>query len=512
MRAFHAPRERDGRFAVPGGPIECAPTVRHRPRATMSDPPPAGRTLRLTLICSLPALAVLGALWVGGALGLATAAIGYGATLVGLGLVAGLLLRDVARLEGHFARLVAGGAVRPPAIATRTLVPLATAILRHVRDLSRESERLRASSARDDAVLAALPDPLLILDSARRIVRANDAALALFGADIVGRDLATALSDPRILRAVDEVCGGAEPRDVELRLASQMVDRQLAARIVGLDGGAGDGRTTIVGFHDLTLVKRSEQMRADFVANVSHELRTPLTSLSGFIETLQGPARGDDDAHQRFLAIMQEQAERMNRLVDDLLSLSEIELVEHTPPLDPVDAAEVLRMVVDGLQPQAAARRMSLEIEREGCGGRVIGDREQLAQVFRNLIDNAIKYGREASPIEVRIERRSGPAADGQADTLSISVADRGPGIAREHLPRLTERFYRVDAGRSRELGGTGLGLAIVKHIVNRHRGTLAIKSEVDRGSRFTVSLPLAVNDTEKHPPRRAPGPFGSVT
>ena len=477
----------------------------------MSDPPPAGRTLRLTLIFSLPALAVLGALWVGGALSLATAAIGYGVTLVGLGLVAGRLLRDVARLEDHFARLAAGGAVRPPAIATRTLAPLATAILRHVRDLSGESERLQASSARDDAVLAALPDPLLILDSARRIVRANDAALALFGADIVGRDLTTALSDPRMLRAVDEVCGGAEPRDVELRLASQMVDRQFAARIVGLDGGAGAGRTAIIGFHDLTLVKRSEQMRADFVANVSHELRTPLASLSGFIETLQGPARGDDDAHRRFLAIMQEQAERMNRLVDDLLSLSKIELVEHTPPLDPVDASEVLRMVVDGLQPQAAARRMSLEIEREGCGSRVIGDREQLAQVFRNLIENAIKYGREASPIEVKIERRSG-SGGGQADMLSISVADRGPGIAREHLPRLTERFYRVDAGRSRELGGTGLGLAIVKHIVNRHRGTLTIKSEVDRGSRFTVSLPLVVNDTEKHPPRRVREPFGSVT
>ena len=477
----------------------------------MSDPPPAGRTLRLTLICSLPALAVLGALWVGGALGLATAAIGYGATLVGLGLIAGRLLRDMARLEGHFDRLGAGGAARPPAIATRTLAPLAAAILRHVRDLSREGERLRASSARDDAVLAALPDPLLILDSARRIVRANDAALALFGADIVGRDLTTALSDPGMLRAVDEVCGGAEPRDVEMRLASQMVDRQLAARIVGLDGGAGGGRTAIVGFHDLTTVKRSEQMRADFVANVSHELRTPLASLSGFIETLQGPARGDGDAHRRFLAIMREQAERMNRLVDDLLSLSKIELVEHTPPLDTVDAAEVLRMVVDGLRPQAAARRMSLEIERKGRGGRVIGDREQLAQVFRNLIENAIKYGPEASPIEVRVERGPDPGGDG-ADALSISVADRGPGIAREHLPRLTERFYRVDTGRSRELGGTGLGLAIVKHIVNRHRGTLTIESETDGGSRFTVSLPLAADDTEQRPPRHLREPFDSVT
>ena len=478
----------------------------------MSDPPPAGRTLRLTLICSLPALAVLGALWVGGALGLAAAAVGYGAILVGLGLIAGRLLRDMARLESHFDRLAAGGAARSPAIATRTLAPLAAATLRHVRDLSREGERLRASSARDDAVLAALPDPLLILDSARRIVRANDAASALFGADIVGRDLTTALSDPRMLRAVDEVCGGAEPHDVELRLASQMVDRQLAARIVGLDSGAEGGRTAIVGFHDLTTVKRSEQMRADFVANVSHELRTPLASLSGFIETLQGPARGDDDAHRRFLAIMREQAERMNRLVDDLLSLSKIELVEHTPPLDTVDAAEVLRMVVDGLQPQAAARRMSLEIEREGRGGRVIGDREQLAQVFRNLIENAIKYGPEASPIEVRVERQPDPGGGDRADALSISVADRGPGIAREHLPRLTERFYRVDAGRSRELGGTGLGLAIVKHIVNRHRGTLTIESEIDRGSRFTVSLPLAADDTEQHPPRHAREPFGSVT
>ena len=465
----------------------------------MSDPPPfLRRTLRLTLIYSLLALVVFGVLWAGGAFTLTIAAIGYGATLVSLGLIVGRHLRDVVRLESYFDHLAEGDSVPPPAIVTATLAPLGSAIGRFVRRATRQNEQLQASSTRDNEVLAALPDPLLILDSTRRVVRANDAAAALFGADIVGRDLSTALRDPKMLQAVEEVLGGADPLSVEFPLAGEMIDRQFAAQLVGLGQGGSNERYAIVGFYDLTLVKRSEQMRADFVANVSHELRTPLASLSGFIETLQGPAREDDDARERFLAIMWEQAERMNRMVDDLLSLSKIELLEHTPPLDAVDVGDVLRTVVDGLQPQAAARRMALEIEHTGIPNRVLGDRDQLAQVFGNLIDNAIKYGREASPVEVRIEKRLGKGDATNAGVLSISVRDHGPGIAREHLPRLTERFYRIDAGRSRELGGTGLGLAIVKHIVNRHRGTLTIDSEVDRGSCFTVLLPLIAAGVEQ--------------
>ena len=464
----------------------------------MNTPPAAGRTLRGILVVSLPALAVFAALWAAGAVGAAVAAAGYGAALACLALAAARQRRDAVRLAAHVDRLAAragpAAAPAPAAVASAALAPLASAVVRYGHRAARERERLEAAGAADGAVVAALPDPLLILDAERRIVRANAAAGALFGADIVGRDLATALRDPKMLQAVDEVSGGAGPLDLELRWTGNAIERQLAARVAGLGEAAAGERRTIIGLHDLTLVKQSERMRADFVANVSHELRSPLASLSGFIETLQGPAREDAAARERFLAIMREQAERMNRLVDDLLSLSRIELVEHTPPGDTVDVGEVLRAVVEGLQPQAAARRMALEVERAGAAAAVPGDRDQLAQVFRNLIDNAIKYGREASPVTVRIERRPGAGDGARGDMLAIAIEDRGPGIAREHLPRLTERFYRVDAGRSRALGGTGLGLAIVKHIVNRHRGALAIESEVGRGSRFVVSLPLAAD------------------
>jgi len=225
-------------------------------------------------------------------------------------------------------------------------------------------------------------------------------------------------------------------------------------------------------------------MRADFVANVSHELRTPLSSLLGFVETLRGPARDDKEAQEKFLTIMHEQAERMSRLIEDLLSLSRIEMDEHTRPRGRVDVRHVLGNVKDMLSMKAAARRMRIELQIPEATAPLPGDADQLTQVFQNLIDNALKYGREGTAVEVTV---SGPA-EGE---LSVSVSDQGEGIAPEHLPRLTERFYRVDAARSRQLGGTGLGLAIVKHIVNRHRGHLSVESTRGEGSRFTVTLPV---------------------
>jgi len=235
-------------------------------------------------------------------------------------------------------------------------------------------------------------------------------------------------------------------------------------------------------------------MRADFIANASHELRTPLTSLLGFIETLQGAAREDTQARDRFLGVMREQAERMSRLVKDLLSLSRIELQEHTPPRGSVDAGALLHSVAQTLEPQAAAKRMRIVFDLQDTQA-VAGDADDLAQVFQNLVDNAVKYGREGS--EIRIATRHATKGSGAARRLGrpgvvISVADQSEGIASEYLPRLTERFYRVDAARSRTLGGTGLGLAIVKHILNRHRGVLEIDSTLGEGSVFTVFLPLA--------------------
>jgi two-component system phosphate regulon sensor histidine kinase PhoR len=258
--------------------------------------------------------------------------------------------------------------------------------------------------------------------------------------------------------------------------------------------------------HDISTVKRSEQQRADFVANASHELRTPLATLTGFIETLRGPARNDPAAHERFLAIMHDQASRMGRLVDDLLSLSRIELDEHTRPTQQVDVVRCAGAAVAAFELKAAARRVRLRVIADDGLPKILGDADQLAQVMQNLISNAIKYTLEQTEITVTIALTEAVPAGGALvppvagrravrpppQLISIAVTDHGEGIARTHLPRLTERFYRVDPARSRALGGTGLGLAIVKHILNRHRGRLTIDSEVGRGSTFTVWLPVA--------------------
>jgi two-component system phosphate regulon sensor histidine kinase PhoR len=226
-------------------------------------------------------------------------------------------------------------------------------------------------------------------------------------------------------------------------------------------------------------------MRADFVANASHELRTPLSALSGFIETLESGAGEDTQTRKRFLGIMGEQAGRMSRLVNDLLSLSRIEMHEHAAPTEQVDVEGIVRSVADALQFRARDRKISINVEIGPNLPRVTGDAEELTQVVQNLTDNAIKYGRPDTDVTIGVR-----AAPGEG--VAIAVSDKGEGIPREHLPRLTERFYRVDAARSREMGGTGLGLAIVKHVVNRHRGRLAVDSTIGQGSVFTVTLPGA--------------------
>jgi two-component system phosphate regulon sensor histidine kinase PhoR len=245
---------------------------------------------------------------------------------------------------------------------------------------------------------------------------------------------------------------------------------------------------------DRTRERALERMRADFVANASHELRTPLASLIGFIDTLRGPAADDPPAQARFLQIMADQAKRMNRLIDDLLSLSRIELIEHQPPSGRVALPDLVRWVAAAFEPQVTARRQDLQVTVPAELPPVPGDEDQLAQVLHNLLENAVKYGREGGTLRLTasVVPPGGrwPARPG----MTLAVSDDGQGIAPEHLPRLTERFYRVDRGRSRAVGGTGLGLAIVKHIVNRHRGQLAIESREGEGSTFTVWLPMAVS------------------
>ena len=355
------------------------------------------------------------------------------------------------------------------------------AIMRLTRAWRQRIRGLEIELAGSNAVISALPDPLLLINERREVVRQNAAAKALFSDHVLRRDLAVALRQPALLAAVDALLTGGPGRSVEFDLATP-VERHMIARIDPLPARTEDGVVLLISLHDLTAVKRAEQMRADFVANASHELRTPLSTLVGFIETLQGPAADDEDARVKFLGIMQQQASRMARLVEDLLSLSRIEMNEHLPPTTPLAVADVLRHVGQTLELKAAARGMMLEYEIADEDAQVIGDADELAQLFQNLIDNAIKYSRPETAITITLgpSRRIG-------NGVAVQVRDRGEGIPRTHLPRLTERFYRVDTARSREMGGTGLGLAIVKHIVNRHRGLLEIDSEMGVGTVFTV-------------------------
>jgi len=373
-----------------------------------------------------------------------------------------------------------------------------------------EADRLASTRSRldvDDAIIEALHNPLLLIGPERHIERANAAARALFGERVVGRDFTSCLRRPDVVEAVNSVLAGGMSRSVEL-LTPGPVERVFEIAMKPFRKPIVEGRRderplmVVMTLHDITGIRRSDQMRADFIANASHELRTPLSSLSGFIETLMGPAREDAEARDRFLFIMREQAARMSRLIQDLMSLSRIEVDEHMPPAESVDVSASVRAVVDALGLKAEARGIAIEVEVEGDVPEIVGDSDQLTQVFQNLVSNAVKYSREETTVSVTIAVVDGrgvglagaPRVDGgEPDhrVVSVAVADHGEGIARLHLPRLTERFYRVDAARSRAMGGTGLGLAIVKHIMNRHRGRLQIESEVGVGSVFTVFFPV---------------------
>ncbi|EEB84317.1 sensor histidine kinase [Roseobacter sp. GAI101] len=335
-------------------------------------------------------------------------------------------------------------------------------------------------------LLAALPLPTLAVDRAERIVAMNPAAEALVGKGAIERHYINVLRQPTLVDAVELCQKDATPREADYLAndgTNDITYRVHVRKVVGMD-------YVLLSFMDITQVTKASQMRRDFVANVSHELRTPLTALMGFIETLRGPARDDAAARDRFLGIMTGEAERMNRLVGDLLSLSRVESDERVRPTDKVDLRYVLQSTLRNLNPLAVEADVTLvpRIGEEPLP--LIGDTDQLMQVFTNLIENAIKYGGSGKPVDLDVETTlRDPSLRGPA--VRITVTDHGPGIDPLHLPRLTERFYRADDHRSRALGGTGLGLAIVKHILNRHRGRLKITSTLGQGAQFTVILPF---------------------
>ena len=348
------------------------------------------------------------------------------------------------------------------------------------------------------AVVAGMPDPAVLLDRAGRVIHLNAAAAQLAPALRKNELAQFALRSPEIIAALREAIATTETRRATY-LDHVPVDRWMELIVTPVPVPTlfgGMDRCMLMTFHDQTPLRRVEEMRADFVANASHELRTPLAALSGFIDTLQGPAKDDAKARERFLGIMHTQATRMARLIDDLLSLSRVELSAHVRPDAVVDIVPIIRQVADGLEPLASERQVAINIELPDAPVVIAGDREELLRLFENLIENALKYG--ASGGKVVVSLTSAMSGEGLPE-FRVMVRDFGPGIAPEHLPRLTERFYRVDVGDSRAQGGTGLGLSLVKHIVNRHRGRLLIESVPKKGATFTACFPQAKPPAAAH-------------
>jgi len=446
------------------------------------------------LIVLLPAATALVILAIAGEAGLGAGMLAaVAAAVVAVAIAAGRQ-QERQRLEGWLDGLLG----RSPEAAPEPLAdtPENDGIIRPVAGLARRLRRAeRDNTARQrliDQLVEALPDPILLVDSQLRVIQANTAARRSFTIGALPSHVGLVLRDPGLLAALGAALEGKAASDLTFRPAVDQ-KKQFAAHIERVDLPKG-GNGALLALREETEQVMIERMRSDFVANASHEIRNPLASLVGFIETLQGPAKNDPEARDAFLAVMAEETARMARLVDDLLSLSRIELAADQPPAETCDVAEIVDRVIDSTRPFATRHEVTLVHRGETALPAVQGTPDQLHQLFANLVDNAVKYGGPKKTVLIETAFLDpAPAAGGALAgrrAVSIAVTDQGPGIAPEHIPRLTERFYRVDKARSRNAGGTGLGLAIVKHITRRHRGELTIESELGRGSTFRILLP----------------------
>jgi two-component system phosphate regulon sensor histidine kinase PhoR len=408
----------------------------------------------------------------------------------------------IATVLGLAASVIFGGLTLPQAALIFLVIAGAALVPWHLHNAAPAADELVGARPAETPVVQALvggmPDAAVLLDRAGRVLHFNVAAAQLAPALRKNELALFALRSPEIIAALREAIATRQPQRANF-VERVPIDRWMELIITPLSlptAFGGSEYCILMTFHDQTPLRRVEEMRADFVANASHELRTPLAALSGFIDTLQGPAREDAKARERFLGIMHAQATRMARLIDDLLSLSRVELSAHVRPEKIIDVVPLVRQVIDGLEPLAAERQVAIEVELPDEPVKVAGDSEELLRLVENLIENGLKYGASGGRVVVTL---SEPASDDTAGEVRFAVRDFGPGIAPEHLPRLTERFYRVDVGDSRAQGGTGLGLSLVKHILNRHRGRLLIESVPGHGATFTACFP-AMKTTEKMP------------
>jgi two-component system phosphate regulon sensor histidine kinase PhoR len=447
---------------------------------------PIGRWFSWTMLFAAPAVAAVIALAIFDNSGAATIAAAVAIALLIAGLAARLVVARIERLRGLLER-EDFGATDGAQVDTRGIVgEFADVASRTHRRYGERIAELERQAADGERIIETLAVPILVVNRMKHVASANRAARDIVGDNVKDKALSAVIRDPGVLDAVDDIFSGSSGEEVELSIVDA-VTRHFLAQLLPIRASDGDGTAVSIALQDLTAARRIDQTRSDFIANVSHELRTPLSALIGFIETLHGPARDDAPARERFLVLMREQAERMSRLIGDLMSLSRIELNEHSRPRGRVNVISAAQSIVEVLQIKAKEKSVALRLDMPDRPAVVVGDDDEIMQVFQNLVDNAIKYSGEGSTVNLAVKHV--PSSNGDED-VAIIVRDEGYGIEAEHLPRLTERFYRVDAARSRALGGTGLGLAIVKHIVNRHGGRLEIESTPGEGSTFSVTLP----------------------
>ena len=362
------------------------------------------------------------------------------------------------------------------------------------RIIRAESEVSRRISSELSILLNKIPMPLIQINSDRKVVRQNSAAIELLGEASLGRDLVIALRNPKVIKEVDRVIETKTNSEIEVKLGED-VPRNYLCYIICSESKENLNAILLV-FTDITDLIKGEKMRSDFVANASHEIRTPLSVLLGCLETLSGPADRDEEVRERFLKIASDETNRMISLVDDLLSLSEIEVNQHLIPTEETDIVLGIRRAINGLESHFTFQKKEIKVNLDVSNElpTIIADEAELELVWRNLILNAAKYGDGKVDISVKLEKESLEGNNKNITLVRVDVVDYGCGIEKIHLPRLTERFYRVDSDRSRKVGGTGLGLAIVKHVVTRHRGHLKIQSDVGKGSIFSIFLKTKVS------------------